>query len=312
MIADLDDDGRADIYVANDMTANLLFHNIGKMRFEEVGISSGAGSSAAGGYQAGMGVACGDLDGDGRADVAVSNFYGESTSLFHNFGGLQFADQAVAVGLATRTRFVLGFGIDFLDADNDGRLDLAQANGHVVDYRPTMPFKMPAQLFLGAVDGRLAEVSATAGACWQVPRLGRGLAVGDLDNDGRLDLVIVDEDGPLGYFHNDGPAGHFVTIKLDGMPPGSNRDGVGARVSVTSGGRTQVRQRTGGGSFLSASEGFLHFGIAGATEVERIEVRWPSGRVDRYDHLAADLGYRLREGSGDAVTLSGWKRASSR
>jgi hypothetical protein len=310
VIADLDDDGRLDIYVANDMTANLLFHNLGGLRFEEVGVASGAGSSAEGGYQAGMGVACGDLDGDGRLDLAVTNFYGESTSLFHNFGGLQFVDHSASVGLLARTRFMLGFGISFLDADNDGWLDLAQANGHVVDYRPTMPFEMPAQLFLGVGGGRLAEVSARAGACWQVPRLGRGLAVGDLDNDGRLDLVLVDEGKSLAYFHHEGPAGHFVTIQLEGLPPGSNRDAVGARVSVTSAGRTQVAQRTGGGSFLSASSGLLHFGLKESSLVEKIEVSWPSGRVDRYVHLAADTGYHLREGQSDAAVLRGWGRGA--
>ena len=176
-----------------------------------------------------MGIACGDLDGDGRPDLAVTNFYGESTTFFQNLGAGQFIDHTAAIGLAAPTRYVLGFGAAFLDADNDGRLDLAQANGHVTDYRPGLPYAMPAQLFLGTAGGRLADVSDSAGACWQVPRLGRGLAVGDFDNDGRLDLLIVAEREPLAYFHNQGPAGHFVTFTLDGSAPASNRDAVSAR-----------------------------------------------------------------------------------
>ena len=159
VIADLDDDGRPDIYVANDMTANFLFRNRGGFRFEEVGELSGAGSSGEGGYQAGMGIACGDLDGDGRLDLAVTNFYGESTAFYHNLGAGQFANHTAAIGLAAPTRYVLGFGTAFLDANNDGRLDLAQTNGHVIDYRPAMPYAMPAQLFLGDGFGRLVDVS---------------------------------------------------------------------------------------------------------------------------------------------------------
>ena len=216
VIADLDDDGRPDIYVANDMTANLLFRNLGGFRFEEVAETSGVGSNGDGGYQAGMGVACGDLDGDGRPELAVTNFYGESTSLFYNLGAVLFADRTAAFGLAAPSRYVLGFGAAFLDANNDGRLDLVQANGHVNDYRPGIPYAMPAQLFLGIGGGRLAEVSDSAGACWRAPRLGRGLAVGDLDNDGRPDLLIVAEGEPLAYFHNRGPVGHFLTLGLEG------------------------------------------------------------------------------------------------
>ena len=166
-----------------------------------------------------MGVACGDLDGDGRLDLAVTNFYGESTTFYQNLGGGQFIDRTAAVGLAAPSRYLLGFGAAFFDADNDGRLDLATANGHVNDLRPNVPFAMPAQLLLGSPSGRVVDVSRRAGAAWAVPRLGRGLAVGDLDNDGRLDLVIVAQGQPLAYFHNQGPAGHSVTFQLEGPPP---------------------------------------------------------------------------------------------
>ena len=137
--ADLDDDGRIDLFVANDMSANFLFRNLGGFRFEETAAESGVATNAAGGYQAGMGVACGDLDGDGRPDLAVTNFYGESTTFYRNLGGGLFADQTAAIGLAAPSRYLLGFGVAFLDANNDGRLDLATANGHVNDLRPNVP-----------------------------------------------------------------------------------------------------------------------------------------------------------------------------
>ncbi len=146
-----------------------------------------------------MGTACGDLDGDGRPDLVVTNFYGESTTFFRNLGGGLFADQTAAVGLAGPSRFLLGFGVAFLDANNDGRLDLATANGHVNDDRPDYPYAMPAQLLLGGEGGRLTDVTAAAGAPWTVPRVGRGLAAGDLDNDGRVDLVVLPQNGPLAY-----------------------------------------------------------------------------------------------------------------
>ena len=149
-----------------------------------------------------MGVACGDFDGDGRLDLAVTNFFGESTTLYHNHGGGIFSDRSAAAGLAAPTRFVLGFGLAALDANNDGRLDLAQANGHVDDYRPTLPYAMPAQLFLGDGAGRLVDVSDRAGPPWQILRVGRGLAVGDMDNDGRIDVLIVSENAPLALLRN--------------------------------------------------------------------------------------------------------------
>jgi enediyne biosynthesis protein E4 len=201
---------------------------------------------------------------------------------------------------------LLGFGASFLDANNDGRLDLATANGHVNDLRPHVPFAMPAQLLLGAGEGRLLDVSSQAGAPWSVPRLGRGLAVGDLDNDGRLDLLIVSEHEPYAYLHNEGPASHFVTLGLEGTA--SNRDAVGSVVSVAAAGRVQTAQRHGGGSFLSACDKRLHFGLGAATSVTSIEVRWPSGRVDRYADLAADKAYLLREGVPHVQALPGWTK----
>ena len=214
--ADLDDDGRVDLYVANDMTANFLFRNQGGFSFQETAAESGVAANAEGGYLAGMGIACGDLDGDGRLDLAVTNFYGESTTFYQNLGAGQFVDRTAAIGLAAPSRNLLGFGTAFFDANNDGRLDLATANGHVNDIRPNCSLRHARATAPGRGRRPAHRRVRRAGAPWQVLRRGRGLAVGDLDNDGRLDLLIVAEGEPLAYFHNQGPAGHFVTLQLEG------------------------------------------------------------------------------------------------
>jgi len=302
--ADVDEDGLVDLFVANDTTANYLYRNLGGLKFEEVGLPAGVACNAEGAFQAGMGTACGDLDGDGKPDLAVTNFYGESTTFFRNLGGGMFADQTAAFGLAAPSRFLLGFGIAFLDADADGRLDLATANGHVVDDRPNFPYAMPAQLLLGGAGGRLTDASATAGPAWRVPRVARGLAVGDLDNDGRVDLLLTAQDGPLAYFHNRTEGGHSATFRLEGTA--SNRDGVGAVVTLTAGGRRQVIPRLGGGSFQSAADPRVRFGLGDQPRVESVEVRWPSGRVDRHRDLPGDAGYLLREGEATPRPLPGF------
>jgi tetratricopeptide (TPR) repeat protein len=293
--ADLDGDGLVDLYVANDQTPNYLFRNCGGLRFEEVGFQSGAACGGDGLARAGMGVACGDLDGDGRPDLAVTNFFGESTTLYRNLGGLTFADATAEKGLGPVSRFLLGFGIAFLDANNDGFLDLAVANGHVNDVRPTAPFAMPSQLLVGDRRGRLSDVSATAGEPWRRPVLGRGLASGDFDNDGRVDVLFIPQNSPLILARNTTPAGHFVTIRLEGTS--SNRDAIGARVKIQAGERSQTCWRSGGGSYLSASDPRLHFGLGTARKVERVEVTWPSGRIDVYLDLAGDARYSIREGT---------------
>ncbi len=307
--ADLDGDDRVDLYVANDASANLLFRNLGGFRFEEAGLASGVAASAEGGYKAGMGVACGDLDADGRPDLFVTNLNGESTTFFRNGGQGLFFDRTAASGLGIASRHLLGFGIGLADVDNDGRLDLMTANGHVNDLRPNFPYAMPAQLLLGADGGRLVDATDRAGPPWRVPRVGRGLAVGDLDNDGRIDAVLLAQNEPLAYLHNRSRGGHFVTFRLEGA--GSNRDGVGARVTLVSGGHRRVVQRVGGGSYQSACDPRLHFGLGDRAWVEEVEVRWPSGRVDRHLGLPADAGYLLREGIPAPGPLPGFARPTS-
>jgi tetratricopeptide (TPR) repeat protein len=303
--ADLDDDGRVDLFVANDSSANFLFRNLGGMRFEEVAHLAGVAGNASGAYQAGMGVAAGDLDGDGLIDLTVTNFYGESTTFFRNLGRAAFTDATASIGLAVASRRLLGFGVGLFDADNDGRIDLASANGHVNDLRPNYPYRMPAQLLLNGADGRLRDVTDQAGAPWQAPRMGRGLAVGDLDNDGRQDVLILSHNQPLAYLHNRTRGGRFLTLRLEGRQ--SNRDAVGAKVALVFGGGKSVAWRVGGGSFQSASDPRIHFGLGENPRIEAVEVAWPSGRVDRHPGLEADAGYLLREGEDRPKPLEGFR-----
>ena len=304
--AHLDDDDKIDLFVANDGTANFLFRNLGGFRFEETAHLAGVAAGANGGYKAGMGIACGDCDGDGRLDLVVTNFYGEASTLYQNLGAGLFSDRTADSHLDTATRYLLGFGTAFLDYDNNGRLDLMTVNGHVNDNRPYTPFAMPVQLLAGDGRGKFIDVSASAGPPWSILRVGRGLAAGDLDNDGRIDTVVLSQNDALAYFHNRTRGGHFLTLRLNGTT--SNRDGVGARITIVAGGHRQVAQRFGGGSYQSAGDPRLHFGLGPSDRVESVEVRWPSGRVDRFRDLDADRGYRLIEGDDSPKPLEGFRR----
>ena len=212
-------------------------------------------------------------------------------------------------GLGLASRYLLGFGIGFVDTTNQGRLDVLITNGHVNDNRPYYPYAMPSRLYANRpADGgfKLVDISDQAGPPWKPARVGRGLAAGDLDNDGRVDALILPLNEPLAYFHNltENP-GHFVTFRLEGT--NSNRDGVGARVTVVAGNHRQTLQRMGGGSYQSAHDGKLHFGLGDRQRVDTVEVRWPSGRVDKWNDLVADTGYQLREGQGRVSPLPGFQ-----
>ena len=314
---DVDDDGRVDLFVANDLSANYLLRNRGGFRFEEQGLGSGVACNALGGYQAGMGVAAGDLDGDGRPDLAVTNFFNESTTLFHNLGDGQFADHTTAVGLAAPSRYRLGFGIAFLDADNDGRLDLMTANGHVNDYRPEVPYAMPVQLLLGGPGGRLDDVTARAGPALLVPHIGRGLAIGDLDNDGRIDAVLVAQNEPLVYLHNRTAGGHCADDRAGGdvLEPGRRgRPGDRRGRRLATGGATSRRRQLPVGERLAAplrpgpgdadrpARGPLAFGPGGSVSGPRGEQGvLPPGR-----EFGARRAARLGAATGlePAMTLS--------
>jgi hypothetical protein len=303
-LVDLDGDGKIDIYVANDMRPAMVFHNQGGGKFKDLGETSGAALMANGRFMAGMGVAVGDIDGSGRPSILVANYQDEPTEVFLNHGGMVFREWSHPSGLGPATMKTLGFGIALFDADLDGRLDVALANGHVVRNAPAIfkaPYEQSGQLFLGDGTGRFAEVSDTAGPYFREKRVGRGLAVADFDNDGRPDLAVSHNGGPVKLLRNaTETANHWVRFDLVGDGVKSNRNAIGARVEIEAGGRKQVRFVTGGGSYLSAADRRVLVGLGDAGKVDRVTVTWPSGRKQEFRDLAADAGWRLTEGKDQA------------
>ncbi|AGA25499.1 CRTAC1 family protein [Singulisphaera acidiphila] len=297
LIADMTGDRLPDLFVANDGSACWLFENQGGMRFREVGEARGVAFDGQGNALAGMGVARGDFDGDGRPDLVVSNFYDRSTVAFQALGKGNYRDVSVSLGLTAATRSVLGFGILLEDFDGDGRLDLFQANGHVLDRaRLGVPFAMR-PMVLRNEGRRFVDASAGAGPWFGRSMLGRGVAVGDFDRDGRPDVVVNSLDGSASLLHNESRGGRWLVVDLVGRHAGS---AVGARVKATVGPRVLVREVVGGGSYLSASEGCLFLGVGAASGVERLEVSWPSGRVETWNDLEVGGRHRLEEGRGAA------------
>jgi hypothetical protein len=316
--ADADGDGRPDLYLANDgVPGDLYRHRSG--RFQNIGVESGTAFNYESREQAGMGVDWGDYDGDGRLDLVVTTFQHEPTSLYRNEGRAAFREEAFPAGIGDATLNRLGFGVRFFDADNDGDLDLIQANGHVQDtvaqILPGVTFAQPTLLFENVGSGQFRDVSAAAGAALSRPIVGRGLAVGDYDNDGRLDVLIADLDGPPLLLRNETPpSGHHLTLRLVGsvrprtpntgraigaaVGRASPRDATGARITLHAGGRTQVREAGTGGSYLSASDPRVHFGVGPATAVDSVTIRWPSGRVQALRNVRTGQEMTVEERDG--------------
>jgi hypothetical protein len=305
---DYDGDGWVDLYVANDTNPNFLYHNRGDGRFESVGLASGAALNADGRAQAGMGVDSGDYDGDGRLDLIVTNFAHDSNTLYHNRDGHLFEDVTAEVGLAGPTFVRMGWGVAFFDADLDGHLDLFFANGHIypnVDDYPELheSFRQKNQLFLNHA-GRFVDVSETAGAGLQVTKSSRALAVGDLDNDGDLDLVIGNIDDVPTVLNNRQRTGrHWVAVQLE--KPGGNRFCIGARVTIDAGGTRQVREVRSGGSYLSQSDLRAYYGLGSYSGVVDIEVRMPGGRIWRWARQPIDrlIKLKLDDSQSDAQRI---------
>ena len=306
-IADLDGDGRLDVFVANDLSPDFLFLNRGGLRFEEAGMAAGVALNGSGRATASMGVVADDLDGDGRTDLFVTNFLNEPNTLFHNLGGGLFADATLAANLATSSLTVTGFGVAAPDFDNDGHPDLFITNGHVDD-QPWLnsPMAQPPQAFLGLGGGRFGAVGGSDSPYLSRRVVGRGLAAGDLDNDGRVDLVVVHRDSPAAVLRNRTPGGHWLGLRLRGTRSGSTP--VGARVTCRSGGREQVRILSSGTSYLSSHDLRLWFGLGTSTRVESLHVRWPSGLEQDFSDLPADSILELREGDSAPKRLEGGHR----
>jgi tetratricopeptide (TPR) repeat protein len=298
-IADLDDDGRLDLFVANDAAPNFLFRNLGGLRFEEVGTTAGVAYDGSGRATASMGVVAEDLDGDGRIDLFHTNFINEGSTLLHNLGSGQFVDETDRTGLGAPSRPVTGFGTVALDVDNDGVLDLFAANGHVDD-RPWINHRMAQlpHLYRASSPGSFALAATLAAPYFARLTVGRGAAAGDLDNDGRVDLVVVHRDQPVALLRNTTPGGHWLGLRLIGTRSGNTP--VGARVTCRAGGRTAVRWLTSGTSYLAASDPRLWFGLGPARRIDRLEVRWPSGLVQSWDDLPSNRILALKEGHDPA------------
>ncbi len=300
---DLDDDGRIDLFVANDATPNFLYHNLGNSRFEEIGFESGTSLSADGSAQAGMGVAVCDYLHTGRFSLYVTNFADEYNTLYRNDGKLTFTDVTYTAMLAAPTVPYLGWGAACTDFDHDGWSDLFVVNGHVYPqanrltagqkYRQRM-------LFFTNQRGTFRDDSSSVGLPLTVPHVSRGAAFGDLDNDGDTDVVVENLEGLPTILRNGGiERRHWITLELDGSR--SNRMAIGAKVKLISGSLVQIDEVRSGTSYLSQNDMRLHFGVDTQKVIDRVEIRWPSGAVETLRNLTADKFYKIHEGSGAAV-----------
>lgn len=301
VIADLNDDGWPEVYIANDGTPCFLFQNLGSqdgrgLKFTEIGLASGTAVNSEGKATAAMGVACGDLDGDGRLDLYITNFSREADILYLNRGDLIFEDATLRAGLVAPTRPLLGWGVQALDLDLDGRLELFLTNGHLDDrHDEGIPWKMPSQLFYNAGEGAFTDISRDSGEFFALEHLGRGVARVDWNRDGRPDLAIVYQDRPAALLTNESRAtGHRVILQLHGVQ--SNRDAIGARLRATCAGQTQILEICGGDGYCASNEKRQIFGIGTSTKLESLSVRWPSGRVDQWTDIPADTELILIEG----------------
>jgi tetratricopeptide (TPR) repeat protein len=309
VIVDLDGDGRPDIYVGNDADAAFLFHNEGEGHFTETAVASGCAFGPVGEFVAAMGVDAADLDGSGRPSLFITNFQDRPNILFQNLGDLLFQDMNRESGLGPASLNRLAFGTVAFDANLDGRLDIAIANGHIDEAMEEVlgvQYAQEAQLFLGDGRGHFRDVSADAGSYFRQRRVGRGLACADFDNDGKPDLAFSNNGGSLALLRNlTNTSNNWIRLELIGDGNKSNRNAIGARIEIecaATGGAgvpavtRQVRFINGGGSYLSASERRQLVGLGSATRVDRVTVLWPSGRKQVFQNLHAGSWFRLYEG----------------
>ncbi|HXS95616.1 MAG TPA: CRTAC1 family protein [Candidatus Limnocylindrales bacterium] len=291
-------DGRQDILIANDGRANTFFHNNGDGTFTESAYEAGVAVGEDGTTEAGMGVAAADASGSGRQDLIITHLDQQQTRFYRGLAGGMFEDATSAAKLAYATFQFSGFGVNFLDFDNDGWPDIFIAAGHVLDnigrYHAGVSWAEPKLVFRNTGKGIFADASRQLGQDVQTPTVGRGLAAGDYDNDGDVDILVSNNGGAPQLLRNDGGnTNHWLEILLVGTR--SNRDGVGARLKLTSGSWTATAQRMGGMSYQSAQDPRVHFGLGNRTKVDALEVRWPSGTVTRLTNVAVNQILTVQE-----------------
>jgi hypothetical protein len=311
---DHDGDGDVDIFVANDLVENFLFENVGAGKFEEIALISGMAYNETGRPEAGMGVDFADVDGDGLQDVLIGHFDQETSTLYKNEGAGLFTDVTPTTGLGPPTWHVVTFGLLFLDADNDGDSDVAAANGHVIDnierVSDDQTYKQRNQIYQNVGGGKFEDITARAGPGLEHVKASRGLAAGDIDRDGDIDLLVLNVLDKADVLRNDSEhTNHWLSVRAVGGARGmvrngnrnlTNRDGIGARIVVKTDDRTQVKDVHSSASYMSANPREVHFGLGLADRVAEIEIRWPSGVVDRVTNVGVDQRIVIHEGQSGA------------
>jgi hypothetical protein len=301
VFGDYDNDGWTDIYVANDSVPNFLFHNKGNGIFEEVGFWAGVSVGAEGRPLAGMGTDMADMDGDGLLDIIVTNLDRETHSLYRNLGKGLFSNVTFESGIGQATLPFVGFGVAFLDYDNDSDLDLAIANGDIIDnvsqFRDNATHEQRNLLLQNDGKGRFRDVGPDSGPGFALKKVSRTLAVGDLDNDGDLDIVVGNNGQTADLLRNDG-GNRSNSLLIRAIGTKSNRDGIGARLNLTVAAKTLTRHIKGGSSYQGQNDLRVHFGLEKAIKADRLEILWPSGLVDRAEGIKANQIIVVTEGRG--------------
>jgi hypothetical protein len=299
-ILDVNNDGWPDILLSNDTQPNKLYVNKNNGTFEEKGVAAGIAFSEDGVARAGMGVDAADYDRSGHPSLIITNFSNQMISLYHNEGNGLFVDEAPRSEVGRASLITLGFGCFFFDYDNDGWPDILVADGHIEDQiekvQKRVSFAEPPHLFRNLGGGKFQEVTQQMGAAFASPKVARGAAYGDIDNDGSLDVLMTTNAGRAYLFSNEGGSNHSLRIKLVGTK--SNRDGIGSVVRLTAGGDKQWQMLRSGSSYLSQSELILTFGLADKTKADAIEIAWPSGATDKLANINADQTVTVQEGKG--------------
>ncbi|MYE88562.1 CRTAC1 family protein [Candidatus Poribacteria bacterium] len=296
---DYDDDGDMDVYIANDADQNFLYRNNDDGTFTDVSLTAGVGFSEDGEAENGMGADFGDYDNDGRLDLVVTNFQDQTNTLYHNEENGLFSDMSYASQIGTMSLPYLAWGVSFCDCDNDGYQDLFIANGHldanVQAFNPTGFYEQPNLLFHNNRDGTFDEVGVDSGSSMRLEKVSRGFAYSDYDNDGDLDLLVTNLKGTPDLLQNRGGQNTWLILKLIGTH--SNRDAIGARVKVITGNLAQIREVRSGSSYLSQNDMRLHFGLGKHRQIDRVEIRWPSGLQERLEGVEVNQTLTLIEGT---------------